>query len=87
MALWATIMTFAVLSTGPEEGIFLPAGEILVDLTPPNPLGLNLGFQNQDPRTAWGMAQGATRLSQQEINADHRVALDRAAGKVLEVAF
>lgn len=40
-----------------------------------------------DPTTVWGFAQGVTRLSQQEANADRRVALDRAAGKILEVAF
>jgi hypothetical protein len=40
-----------------------------------------------DPMTAWGYAQGVTRLSQKEKNADKRVALDRAAGKILEVAF
>lgn len=37
--------------------------------------------------TAWGLAQGITRLSQSEVNADTRTALDRAAGKVLQVAF
>jgi hypothetical protein len=40
-----------------------------------------------DPLTAWGYAQGITRMSQLERNADKRVALDRAAGKILEVAF
>lgn len=40
-----------------------------------------------DPLTAWGYAQGLTRLSQKEKNADRRVALDRTAGKILEVAF
>lgn len=40
-----------------------------------------------DPRTAWGLAQGVTRLSQEQVNADQRVALDRAAGKVLQIAF
>lgn len=40
-----------------------------------------------DAFTAYGYAQGLTRLSQQTNNADERVALDRAAGKVLEVAF
>ena len=40
-----------------------------------------------DPRTAWGMANGLTRLSQSLPYADERVALDRAAGKVLEMAF
>lgn len=40
-----------------------------------------------DPRTVWGLAQGVTRLSQEQVNADQRVALDRAAGKVLQIAF
>jgi hypothetical protein len=37
--------------------------------------------------TAWGLAQGITRISQSEVNADKRTELDRAAGKVLQVAF
>jgi hypothetical protein len=40
-----------------------------------------------DPCTAWGFAQGVTRLSQVEGNADRRVMLDRAAGRVIELAF
>ncbi len=40
-----------------------------------------------DPRTAWGLSQGITRLSQEQVNADQRVVLDRAAGKVLQIAF
>lgn len=40
-----------------------------------------------DPYTAWGYAQGITRLSQTTKNADSRVELDRAAGKVLKIAF
>jgi hypothetical protein len=39
------------------------------------------------PRSAWGLAQGLTRLSQTLPYADARVALDRAAGKVLQIAF
>ena len=39
------------------------------------------------PYTAWGFAQGITRLSQQSANADDRVSLDRAAGKVIDMAF
>lgn len=39
------------------------------------------------PNTAWGMASGLTRLSQTLPYADERTRLDRAAGKVLEVAF
>jgi hypothetical protein len=39
------------------------------------------------PETAWGLAQGITEMSQALPNADLRVELDRAAGKVLEMAF
>ncbi len=39
------------------------------------------------PRSAWGFANGLTELSQELPNAGDRVALDRAAGKVLELAF
>lgn len=37
--------------------------------------------------TAWGLAQGVTRISQSEQNADKRTELDRASGKILQVAF
>jgi hypothetical protein len=37
--------------------------------------------------TAWGFSQGITRLSQTIPNADKRVEYDRAAGKLIEVAF
>jgi hypothetical protein len=40
-----------------------------------------------DPRTAWGIANGLTRLSQQAAYADARTELDRAAGRVLEISF
>lgn len=39
------------------------------------------------PRTAWGFAQGITRLSQDTQFADKRNEIDRAAGRVLEMAF
>lgn len=39
------------------------------------------------PKTAWGMAQGLTRLSQDSPNADRRNEIDRAAGKILDLAF
>lgn len=42
---------------------------------------------NLDPTTAWGVAQGLTRISQDAAYADERVGLDRAAGKVLAIAF
>jgi hypothetical protein len=37
-----------------------------------------------DPLTAWGIAQGLTRYSQQTPYADERMKIDRAAGKLLE---
>lgn len=43
--------------------------------------------QDGDPRSHWGMAQGITRMSQIEQHADTRNSLDRAAGKVLDLAF
>ena len=36
-----------------------------------------------NPRSAWGITQGLTRLSQTLVYADARTAVDRAAGKVL----
>lgn len=39
------------------------------------------------PYTAYGFAQGITRISQESKNAETRTELDRAAGKVLDVAF
>ena len=43
--------------------------------------------QDGDPKTAWGLAQGITRYSQRTPYADERTTLDRAAGKLLDVAF
>lgn len=40
-----------------------------------------------NPNSAWGMAQGLTRVSQDAAYADDRVAADRAAGRVLAIAF
>ncbi len=39
-----------------------------------------------DPKSAWGMAQGMTRLSQIQSYMDKRVELDRASGSILELA-
>jgi hypothetical protein len=39
-----------------------------------------------NPRSAWGFASGVTRLSQQQY-ADKRDAMDRAAGKLISMAF
>jgi hypothetical protein len=53
--------------------------------------GYDLAEVNTDvdgsPRSAWGLAQGLTRLSQTLPYADARVVVDRAAGKVLQLAF
>ena len=40
-----------------------------------------------DPKSIWGMTQGLTRLSQESTHTDARVNLDRAAGRVLQMAF
>lgn len=39
------------------------------------------------PRTAWGMVNGLTEVARDLVNADDRVALEGAAGKVMELAF
>jgi len=43
--------------------------------------------EDGSPRTAWGLAQGVTRLSQAEPYADTRAKMDRAAGKIVQMAF
>lgn len=43
--------------------------------------------QDGDPRTVWGFAQGVTRYSQTLPHADKRNDIDRAAGKILKIAF
>jgi len=43
--------------------------------------------QDGDPRSPWGIAQGVTRFSQQSTYAEDRQALDRAAGKILQITF
>jgi len=43
--------------------------------------------QDGDPRTVWGFVQGMTRHSQTIAYADQRTQLDRAAGRVMEIAF
>lgn len=39
------------------------------------------------PRSAWGMVNGLTELSQKSEHTDQRVAIDRAAGKIMEIEF
>jgi hypothetical protein len=43
--------------------------------------------EDGDPRSRWGLAQGITRHSQTRPYGDERNELDRAAGKLLQVAF
>ena len=39
------------------------------------------------PRSAWGIANGLTELSQESTYTDERVKIDRAAGKLLQIVF
>lgn len=43
--------------------------------------------QDGDPRTFWGIAQGITRIARATSFADTRYDLDRAAGRVMDMAF
>jgi len=43
--------------------------------------------EDGDPRSVWGIAQGVTRYSQETTYADERFALDKAAGKLLDLNF
>lgn len=53
--------------------------------------GYDLAEQRVDwygsPRTAWGLAGGITEIARDLPNASERVALDRAATKIMEIAF
>lgn len=40
-----------------------------------------------DPRSVWGFVNGLTEVSQRKAFADERVQLDRAAGRVMQIAF
>jgi hypothetical protein len=43
--------------------------------------------EDGDPLTVWGFVQGVTRYSQTTPYGDERTKIDRAAGKILEMAF
>jgi hypothetical protein len=43
--------------------------------------------QDGDPRSQWGLVQGLTRHSQTIPFADRRMAVDQAAGKILQIEF
>lgn len=40
-----------------------------------------------DPRSVWGLTGGITEVARDMVNADERVKLERAAGKVMQIAF
>lgn len=40
-----------------------------------------------DPRSVWGMVNGLTEVSQKTTYTDQRSLIDRAAGKIMEIAF
>jgi hypothetical protein len=40
-----------------------------------------------DPRSVWGLTGGLTEIARDSQYADRRIDIDRAAGKVLQVAF
>jgi hypothetical protein len=40
-----------------------------------------------DPKSVWGLTGGATELARDMANADDRVALERSAGKLMQIAF
>jgi len=44
-------------------------------------------YLDGEPNTAWGLAQGVTRISQDKLYMEERNKLDRAAGKILQMAF
>lgn len=39
------------------------------------------------PRTVWGLTGGITEIARDKANASERVALDKAAGKLMQIAF
>lgn len=80
--------TFQIANTTPEAVIdFVFAKKILSRADARKAFDAVQPEIDGAPNTAWGFAQGVTRISQNEQNADKRMELDRAAGKVLQVAF
>lgn len=53
--------------------------------------GYNVAVQREDwygsPRTVWGLTGGLTEIARDMPNASERVKLDRAAGKIMQLAF
>lgn len=79
------------LGASKDEVIDLLLGKRIPELTR-NRLGLAYDAAERaerygSPRTVWGMVNGLTEVSQDTPHADTRAQLDRAAGKVLQIAF
>jgi len=70
------------------DGLFKRKVATRTDLTASYALAEeHLEDHGANPASVWGMVAGMTRLSQESRYADKRVALDKAAGKVLRMAF
>jgi len=61
------------------------AKAVLVDAY--NTAATHEGDHGADPKSAWGMNAGLTRLSQESRYADRRVEMDRSAAKVLDAVW
>ena len=52
---------------------------------------LQIAVENEDrygdPHTVWGFTGGLTEIARDKKNADERVALERQAGKIMQIAF
>jgi hypothetical protein len=79
---------FVLKSTKPEDVIdFIFEKKILSRFDAKRAIEAVVTDVDGPAYTSWGLAQGITRISQSELNADKRTELDRAAGRVLQVAF
>lgn len=50
-----------------------------------------VAVENEDrygnPRSVWAFTGGLTEIARDRLNADERVALERQAGKIMQIAF
>lgn len=83
-----TARNFVLKSSKPEDVIdFVFEKKILSRFDAKRAIDAVVVDVDGPAHTAWGLAQGITRISQSEQNADKRTELDRASGKVLQIAF
>ena len=81
-----------IIDTDPEkvlDAIFAKLrGQVSRDaITEAQTLAVQHSLTDGDPRSYWGLAQGMTRYSQTLKFADARVAVDKAAANVIDLAF